>query len=56
MTVNNFTIATVLVAAYCAQSRDGVLVEEGHIFMPELPGIGFEGKPDLIGVIRALAE
>ena len=27
---------------------DGVRVEDGHIMMPELPGIGFEGKSDLI--------
>ncbi len=35
---------------------DGVRVENGHITMPELPGIGFEGKSDLIKVMRALAE
>lgn len=35
---------------------DGVRVESGHIVMPELPGIGFEGKSDLIRVMRALAE
>ena len=35
---------------------DGVRVEGGHIVMPELPGIGFEGKSDLIRVMRALAE
>ncbi len=35
---------------------DGVRVEDGHIIMPELPGIGFEGKADLHGVMRALAE
>ncbi|SDJ75589.1 mandelate racemase/muconate lactonizing enzyme family protein [Aliiruegeria lutimaris] len=35
---------------------DGVKVEEGHIVMPELPGIGFEGKSDLIRVMRELAE
>lgn len=35
---------------------DGVNVENGHILMPELPGIGFEGKSDLIHVMRALAE
>ncbi|MCL5778668.1 mandelate racemase/muconate lactonizing enzyme family protein [Limibaculum sp. FT325] len=35
---------------------DGVLVEEGHIVMPDLPGIGFEGKADLIRVMRDLAE
>ena len=35
---------------------DGVKVEQGHIVMPELPGIGFEGKSDLIKVMRELAE
>jgi L-alanine-DL-glutamate epimerase-like enolase superfamily enzyme len=35
---------------------DGVRVESGHIKMPELPGIGFEGKADLIRVMRELAE
>ena len=35
---------------------DGVKVEDGHIVMPELPGIGFEGKSDLIKVMRELAE
>lgn len=35
---------------------DGVRVENGHIVMPELPGIGFEGKSDLISVMRDLAE
>ncbi len=35
---------------------DGVKVEDGHIIMPELPGIGFEGKSDLIKVMRELAE
>ena len=35
---------------------DGVRVEDGHIVMPELPGIGFEGKSDLIRVMRELAE
>jgi len=35
---------------------DGVRVEQGCITMPELPGIGFEGKSDLIRVMRALAE
>ena len=34
---------------------DGVLVELSHITMPELPGIGFEGKSDLIKVMRELA-
>jgi L-alanine-DL-glutamate epimerase-like enolase superfamily enzyme len=35
---------------------DGVRVERGYITMPELPGIGFEGKSDLIRVMRQLAE
>jgi hypothetical protein len=35
---------------------DGVKVEAGHIRMPEIPGIGFEGKGDLIRVMRQLAE
>ena len=34
---------------------DNVRVEDGHIVMPELPGIGFEGKADLIKVMRELA-
>lgn len=35
---------------------DGVRVEDGFVTMPELPGIGFEGKSDLISVMRQLAE
>ena len=35
---------------------DGVRVEDGHITMPDTPGIGFEGKADLIREMRALAE
>jgi L-alanine-DL-glutamate epimerase-like enolase superfamily enzyme len=35
---------------------DGVEVEDGYITMPELPGIGFEGKSDLIKVMREVAE
>jgi L-alanine-DL-glutamate epimerase-like enolase superfamily enzyme len=35
---------------------DGVRVEGGYIKMPDLPGIGFEGKSDLIRVMRGLAE
>ncbi len=34
---------------------DGVRVEAGHIVMPDLPGIGFEGKSDLISEMRSLA-
>jgi L-alanine-DL-glutamate epimerase-like enolase superfamily enzyme len=35
---------------------DGVRVESGCVTMPELPGIGFEGKSDLIKVMRQVAE
>jgi L-alanine-DL-glutamate epimerase-like enolase superfamily enzyme len=35
---------------------DGVKVQNGYVHMPELPGIGFEGKSDLIQVMRQLAE
>ena len=34
---------------------DGVRVEDGFITMPDLPGIGFEGKADLIRVMRELS-
>jgi L-alanine-DL-glutamate epimerase-like enolase superfamily enzyme len=35
---------------------DGVQVENSYVTLPELPGIGFEGKSDLIGEMRALAS
>jgi L-alanine-DL-glutamate epimerase-like enolase superfamily enzyme len=35
---------------------DGVRVEDGRIRMPELPGIGFEGKADLYKEMKALAS
>jgi L-alanine-DL-glutamate epimerase-like enolase superfamily enzyme len=35
---------------------DGVHVEDGHITMPPLPGIGFEGKSDLAREMAALAS
>lgn len=35
---------------------DSVRVQDGHIVMPDLPGIGFEGNSDLIKVMRDLAE
>ncbi|NMG33988.1 mandelate racemase [Azoarcus sp. TTM-91] len=35
---------------------DGVKVVDSYIEMPELPGIGFEGKSDLIVEMRALAS
>jgi D(-)-tartrate dehydratase len=34
---------------------DSVNVVEGHITMPDLPGIGFEGKRDLYAEMRSLA-
>src|SRR3984893_10734536 len=34
---------------------DGVRVENGHITMPDLPGIGIEGKSDLYAEMKALA-
>ncbi len=34
---------------------DGVRVQYGHVVLPPLPGIGFEGKADLIREMRALA-
>jgi L-alanine-DL-glutamate epimerase-like enolase superfamily enzyme len=34
---------------------DGVEVKDGHIDMPDLAGIGFEGKSDLIAEMRSLA-
>ncbi len=33
---------------------DGVRVEDGYVTMPELPGIGFEGKSDLAEVCASL--
>jgi L-alanine-DL-glutamate epimerase-like enolase superfamily enzyme len=35
---------------------DGVRVEDGHITMPDLPGIGFEGKSDLYRLMRELGD
>ncbi len=34
---------------------DGVRVENGYVTLPELPGIGFEGKADLHAEMKALA-
>src|SRR6185436_7665351 len=34
---------------------DGVKVVEGHVTLPPLPGIGFEGKADLYAEMKALA-
>ncbi|MBV9757605.1 MAG: mandelate racemase/muconate lactonizing enzyme family protein [Alphaproteobacteria bacterium] len=35
---------------------DGMEVREGHIVMPDLPGIGFEGKAALFDAMRELAD
>ena len=35
---------------------DGVHVRDGHVMLPELPGIGFEGKGELYAQMRALAS
>jgi D(-)-tartrate dehydratase len=35
---------------------DGVKVENSYVTLPELPGIGFEGKSDLIAEMRGLAS
>lgn len=34
---------------------DGVKVVDSHVTLPELPGIGFEGKADLYAVMKELA-
>ena len=34
---------------------DGVKVQDGYVTLPPLPGIGFEGKADLIAAMRELA-
>jgi L-alanine-DL-glutamate epimerase-like enolase superfamily enzyme len=35
---------------------DGIKVENGYVTLPDLPGIGFEGKSDLIAAMRAVGE
>jgi hypothetical protein len=35
---------------------DGVEVQGGYVTMPELPGIGFEGKSDLYRELKALSS
>jgi len=39
---------------YCG-FPDGVTAREGYVTLPDLPGIGFEGKSDLAGEMAALA-
>jgi D(-)-tartrate dehydratase len=35
---------------------DGTIVENGYVTLPELPGLGFEGKSDLYAEMKALAH
>ena len=35
---------------------DGVKVDNSYVMLPELPGIGFEGKSDLYREMHALAH
>ena len=35
---------------------DGIKVVDGHVTLPELPGIGFEGKADLAAEMHALGS
>ncbi|WP_413788642.1 enolase C-terminal domain-like protein [Acidocella sp.] len=35
---------------------DGVRVENGHVTLPPLPGIGFEGKNDLYKEMKSLSD
>ncbi len=35
---------------------DGIPVEDSYVRLPEIPGIGFEAKNELFGVMKALAE
>jgi L-alanine-DL-glutamate epimerase-like enolase superfamily enzyme len=35
---------------------DGVKVDNRHVTLPDLPGIGFEGKADLFRETKALTD
>ena len=35
---------------------DGVKVENSYVTLPDLPGIGFEGKADLYREMKALSD
>jgi len=35
---------------------DGIAVEDGHVGLPDIPGIGFEAKADLYAVMRTLLD
>jgi L-alanine-DL-glutamate epimerase-like enolase superfamily enzyme len=34
---------------------DGIAVEDGHVRLPEAPGVGFEQKAELYRLLRDLA-
>ncbi len=40
---------------YACPCRPGVKVENSFVTLPDLPGIGFEGKANLYAEMRALA-
>ncbi|EJL25256.1 enolase superfamily enzyme related to L-alanine-DL-glutamate epimerase [Caulobacter sp. AP07] len=35
---------------------DGIAVEDGHVALPDAPGVGFEAKSELIALMRTLTE
>ena len=35
---------------------DGIAVEEGYVKLPQIPGVGFEAKSELHGLMRTLVE
>jgi L-alanine-DL-glutamate epimerase-like enolase superfamily enzyme len=35
---------------------DGIAVEDGHVGLPEIPGVGFEAKSKLFAVMREMTE
>ena len=40
----------------CGGFSDGVKVVDSYVTLPELPGIGFEGKSGLYAEMKALAS
>jgi L-alanine-DL-glutamate epimerase-like enolase superfamily enzyme len=35
---------------------DGISVENGYVGLPNLPGVGFEGKAELYAVMKTVLE
>ena len=35
---------------------DGIAVEDSYVKLPEIPGVGFEAKAELLRVMRTLTE